>query len=71
MKIVNLVWANYTTTGDALVVQDLNGKDIINALITTSLSSGPMAFGHIGWVRGLKVITMTHGEITIAIGAGK
>lgn len=71
IKIVNIVWANYTTTGDALVIQDENGKDIVNALITTSLSTTGMSFGPIGWVRGLKVITMTHGEVTIAIGAGK
>ena len=71
IKIVNLVWANFTTTGDQLIVQDLNGKDIINALVTTSLSTGPMPFGAMGWVRGLKVTTMTHGEITIAIGAGR
>ena len=71
VKIVNIVWANFTTTGDALVIQDLNGKDIVNAIVTTNLNTGPMSFGTFLWVRGLKVITMTHGEVTIAIGAGK
>lgn len=71
IKIVNIIWANYTTTADALIIRDLNGKDIINALVTTNISTGFQSFGNIGWVRGLIVPTMTHGEITIAIGAGK
>lgn len=70
MKIKNIVWANFTTAADTLLIQDLNGKDIVNAVVATT-SQGMMSFGEIGWVRGLKVITLTHGEITIAVGAGK
>ena len=70
VKITNLVWANYTTTGDALVVRDRNGKDIVNALITTSLG-GTISFGNIGWVEGIALITITHGEITVSVGAGR
>jgi hypothetical protein len=70
IKITNIIWANYTTTGDALVIRDKNGKDIVNALITTSLG-GQISFGAIGWVEGIALITITHGEVTIAIGAGK
>jgi hypothetical protein len=42
----------------------------VNALITTGFSS-QMAFGKMGWVRGIKMPTLSAGEVTIAIGAGK
>jgi hypothetical protein len=71
VKIVNVIWANYTTTADAFVLRDLNGKDIINALVTTNISTGFQSFGGMGWVRGIILLTLTHGEVTIAIGAGK
>jgi len=70
VKIKNIIWANFTTIADTLLIQDVNGKDIVNAVVANT-SQGMMSFGDMGWVRGLKVITLTHGEITIAIGAGK
>jgi hypothetical protein len=70
VKIRNVIWANFTTAGDTLLLQDANGKDIINAVVA-STTQGMMSFGNMDWVRGIKLVTLTHGEITIAIGAGK
>lgn len=71
VKIKNIIWANFTTTGDVLLIRDKNGKDIVNALVTTSLGIPSMSFGSFDWVEGIALITITHGEVTIAIGAGK
>jgi hypothetical protein len=70
VKITNIIWANFTTAADALVMTDVNGKVIVNALVATT-SQGMMSFGGMGWVRGLIVSSLTHGVVTIAIGAGR
>jgi len=63
------VWANYTTIGDVLLIQNFNGKDIVSAVVE---ALGPYwSFGKMGWVEGLILKTISHGEVTIAIGAGK
>jgi hypothetical protein len=68
IKIDNIVWAN-EAAADTLLIQDANGKTIVSATATSGLSQNH--FGKIGWVRGLKLITLTSGVVTIAIGAGK
>jgi hypothetical protein len=68
VKIENIIWANEAAAA-TLLIQDINGKDIIRATATTGISE--QSFGKIGWVRGLVVPTLSSGEITIAIGAGK
>jgi len=70
IKIKNIVWANFTTVGDTFLLRDLNGKDIINAVVA-SISQGMMTFGNFEFVNGLVLVTLTHGEVTIGIGAGK
>lgn len=84
VKIQNINWANYTlaaTTGNAaLVIQDSNGKDIVNVNFTNTTATVvpgiPFNTGLVGWVRGIKITTLSSaggsaGEVTIAIGAGK
>jgi hypothetical protein len=68
MKIDNVIWAN-AAVGATLLVQDVNGKDIIRATETSGIAD--QHFGKIGWVRGLVVPTLSSGELTIAIGAGR
>ena len=69
MKLDNVIWANYTTAGDTLLIQDINGKDIIRAVVPATVTPY-WSFGNFEWVRGLVLVTITHGEVTIAIGAG-
>jgi len=75
-KIVNIVWTNYTP-GTALVatVQDSNGKDLLNAAIPSAQTiMTPIQTGFVGWVRGLKLTTLSGtgpGEVLVYIGAGK
>jgi len=72
VRISNIQWVNYTLgAGQTCVVQDVNGKDIMNAATGTGTQMQPVNSGAVGWVRGLKVTTLTSGELTIAIGAGK
>lgn len=68
VKIKNIVWANYAAAA-TLVLQDVNGKDIINA--TAPGVGQSWNFGEFNWVRGIKMPTLSSGELTIAIGAGK
>ena len=68
VKIDNVIWANQAVAA-TLLVQDVNGKDIIRATATSGITD--QHFGKIGWVRGLVVPTLSSGELTIAIGAGK
>jgi hypothetical protein len=72
MKITNIIWADYTLGGaQTLVVQDANGKQIVQMVTGTSTTAAPLQTGFIGWVRGLKVPTLGSGEVTIFVGAGK
>ena len=72
VRISNLIWANYTLgSGQTLLLQDINGKDIVSMTTGTGTQTQPLASGFIGWVRGIKLPTLSSGEITIAIGAGK
>jgi hypothetical protein len=70
VRIKSVIWANFTATGQNLVIRDINGKDIVNMKTTTSLTS-QLVTPEIGWVRGLVVATIDAGEVTIAISAGK
>jgi hypothetical protein len=70
VKIDNVVWSDYTTTGDTLVITNAAGKQIIKAVIGTEIAN-QWTFGKIGWVEGLIVSSLTHGEVMIMIGAGK
>jgi hypothetical protein len=75
VKVMNINWSNYTiTSAQNLVVQDSNGKDIVNSTTGAAGASGQLQVlntGPLGWVRGIKVPTLTSGEVTISIGAGK
>ena len=70
MRINNIVWADYTTAGDTLLLEDINGKQIVKAVVGSDLTPA-WTFGKMDWVRGIILVTITHGEVTIAIGAGK
>jgi hypothetical protein len=76
VRIGNITWTNYTP-GTALVavLQDANGKDIFNMTIPAAQTQmQPIATGVIGWVRGIKLLTLSGtgpGELLITIGAGK
>jgi hypothetical protein len=69
IKIKNIVWAN-PGAGSTLILQDKNGRDIVNAT-TIAGQEGNWTFGAFDWVQGLIVNTLSAGEVTIAIGAGK
>lgn len=85
VRITNITWGNVVlaiTTGTAtFVLQDSLGNDIANIVLTNTtgtVSETQVAYnsGQIGWVRGIKMPTLsstggTAGEVTIAIGAGK
>jgi hypothetical protein len=73
VKVMNINWSNYTlTTAQTALVQDSNGKDILNVTTAaTSATMQPINTGQIGWVRGIQVPTLGSGELTISIGAGK
>lgn len=73
MKITNIIWADYTlATAQTLVIQDLNGKQIIKMVTAaTQTTAAPLQTGFIGWVRGLIVPTLGSGEVSIFVGAGK
>jgi hypothetical protein len=70
IKMGPVIWADYTTSGDELLITDVNGKVLIKAIIGAELAD-QWAFPALGWVNGLILNTMTHGQVTIAIGAGK
>lgn len=70
VKIKNIVWADYTTAGDTLLIQDLNSDQIVKAVVGSDLVPA-WTFGAFDWVNGIKLVTISHGEVTIAIGAGK
>ena len=72
VRIGTITWANYTPGTASAVVQDSNGKDIFNAAIPSGQTQmQPVIMSNVGWVRGLKVTTLTNGELTISVGAGK
>src|SRR5277367_4234223 len=76
VKIVNITWSNYTPgTLLTALVQDANGKDLLNAIIPAAQTEMmPIQTGFIGWTRGIKLTTLsgtTPGEILVSIGAGK
>jgi hypothetical protein len=70
VKINNIVWGDYTTAGDTLLITDLNGKQIVKAVVGANVGEF-WTFGGFGWVNGIILSTISHGEVTIAIGAGK
>lgn len=72
IRIGTITWANYTPGTAQALVQDANGNDILNAAIPSGQTQmQPVVMSGVGWVRGLKVPTLTNGELTITIGAGK
>lgn len=71
VKIANL---NITdaTAGDHVVVQDLNGKTVVD--FTANASELDYRIGALGWVNGIVIASGglgTSAVVTIAIGAGK
>lgn len=70
VKIKNIVWADYTTAGDTLLIENIAGKQIVKAVVGTDLVP-VWSFGAFDWVEGIILATISHGEVTIAIGAGK
>lgn len=64
VHIKNLVWANGTTDGDALLIQDNAGRDIIRAKWQTE---GDNNFGVFNWVQGLNLVTLVSGKVFINV----
>ena len=73
VRIGNISWTNYPVgAAGTAVLQDGQGNDVFNASIPDSQTSMmPITTGFIGWCRGLKLISLSGGELLISVGAGK
>ena len=57
MKINNIEFVNYTASTDSVVLQDINGNNLWDALGSTT--NNVQRSGHLGWVNGMQLITLT------------
>jgi hypothetical protein len=64
VHIKNLVWANGVTDGDALLIQDNVGRDILRA---KWVAAGNNNFGVFSWVEGFNLVTLGSGKIFVVI----
>lgn len=62
--IKNLVWANGATDGDALLIQDSVGRDVLRAKWATQ---GNNNFGVFSWVEGFNLVTLASGKVFVVI----
>jgi len=58
-------WSNQVAAGHRLVVQDLNGKTIID--VTTDSPNENFKGYRIGWVNGLQVIQIDSGVLELGV----
>ena len=65
MKIANIIFTQYALDTDDFSVQDQNGKPIFEGNGKADLS--PVVSWKIGWVNGLKVPTLTSGQVEIYV----
>jgi hypothetical protein len=57
VKINNIEFVNYTASTDKIVLQDRDGNNLWDATGTTS--NAVVRSGHIGWVNGLRLVSIT------------
>lgn len=60
MKINNIEFVNYAVATDAVVLQDRDGNNLWDA--TGSTNFNVVRSGHLGWVNGLKLASITPGS---------
>lgn len=60
MKINNIEFVGYSVATDEIVLQDINGNNLWDARGSTSFNV--TRSGHIGWVNGLKFVSITPGS---------
>lgn len=63
VHIKNLVWVN-ATTGDAVLLQDSAGRDVLRAIYN---EQGDNNFGEFKWVEGLDLVSIGGGELLLII----
>lgn len=61
--IKNLVWVD-ATTGDAVLLVDNAGRDVLRAIYN---EQGDNNFGEFRWVEGLQLITIGGGELLVVV----
>lgn len=65
--VKNIVWSNFVV-GSVVLLEDQNSNIILSATIeTTDTDLGPRSFSGFGWVRGLKLVTLSGGNLSIGI----
>lgn len=64
VHVKNLVWANGAADGDALLIQDNVGRDILRAKYQ---STGNNNFGVFSWVEGFNLVTIGSGKIFVVV----
>lgn len=64
VHIKNLVWANGAADGDALLIQDNIGRDILRAKYQ---STGNNNFGVFSWVEGFNLVTIASGKVFVVV----
>jgi len=60
MKINNIEFVGYTADTDEVVLQNVDGKNLWDARGSTNFNV--VRSGHIGWVKGLKFVSITPGS---------
>lgn len=70
VKIVNLTWTDQAAIGDALVIQTLANKPVVDS--KAYAVNFVQNFGFLGWYpTGIQVTTLGSGVVQISVGAGK
>jgi hypothetical protein len=62
--VKNLIWANGAADGDALLIQDSLGRDIIR---DKWKSEGDNIYGVYAWVQGFNLVTLASGKVFVVV----
>lgn len=66
-KVTGIAWSNYNGLPDVCVLTDSAGRDVFNQNAVAALTSITPNYGEAKWVDGLKVTTISSGEVIVSI----